>query len=238
MTEWFEEWFGEEYLHLYPHRDDEDADRLVRLIADRLALPPETRVLDVACGAGRHARAFEQLGFRTVGLDLSSPLLARARSITGAPLVRADMRHLPVRPRSLDLVVNLFTSFGYFDDDRDHEAALAAMIEAVRPGGWFVIDFLNASWVRETLVPEEHAVVAGTEVRIERWLHDRERYVMKTISVPDGRQFVERVRLLEPAELRRMIERHGAVVEHQLGSYDGAPASTGAPRAIIMAKAA
>ena len=152
MTEWFEEWFGEEYLELYPHRDAAEAERAVRLIAERVGLQPGWRVLDVACGAGRHARAFELASARCVGVDLSAALLRVARGVTGAPLVRADMRALPIRPRSMDLTVNLFTSFGYFDRDSEHAGALAEMVSTVRTGGWFVIDFLNARAVRSRLV--------------------------------------------------------------------------------------
>ena len=107
------------------------------------AFAPGWRVLDVACGAGRHARAFEAAGARCVGLDLSMALLRVARGVTGAPLVRADMRALPIRPGSMDLTVNLFTSFGYFERDAEHTAALHEMVATLRPRGWFVIDFLN-----------------------------------------------------------------------------------------------
>ena len=82
-------------------------------------------------------------------------LLRLARQVTSAPLVRADMRQLPIRPGSMDLTVNLFTSFGYFEQDAEHTAALGEMIATVRPGGWFVIDFLNPAAVRRQLVPEE-----------------------------------------------------------------------------------
>ena len=100
--EWFEEWFGEEYVQLYPHRDESEAERAVALIARATGLEPGWRVLDLACGAGRHARAFRAVGARCIGLDLSMTLLRRARSVTGAPLIRADMRKIPVRSRSMD----------------------------------------------------------------------------------------------------------------------------------------
>jgi SAM-dependent methyltransferase len=236
MTEWFEEWFGEEYLHLYPHRDDEDADRLVALVADSVPLAPDWRVLDVACGAGRHARAFERRGLRTVGLDLSMHLLIRAREVARVPLVRADMRQLPIRPRSMDLTVNLFTSFGYFDTDLDHLRSLREMLTTVRPGGWFVIDFLGAASVRKTLVPTETLTVGDQEIRVERWLDDGDRFVHKTITVPDGRQFMERVRLYDRSELSAMITSAGGRVRIAYGSYDGAPPDGDAPRTILMAQ--
>lgn len=235
MTEWFEEWFGEEYLHLYPHRDDHDAEDLVELVVSRLAPRPGALVLDVACGAGRHARAFRERGYPTVGLDLSRHLLARAREVAGGPLVRADMRALPVRRGACDLVVNLFTSFGYFEDDADHALALRQMLAAVRPQGWFVIDFLNAPWVRRSLVPVETTVLGGASVRVERWLQEGDRFVIKTISVPDGRQYVERVRLFTPEELAGMITGAGARILHRFGGYDGRALDADAPRTILMA---
>ena len=152
MPEWFEEWFGEEYLELYPHRDEAEAERAVGLIAKATGLAPGWRVLDVACGAGRHARAFRAAGARCVGLDLSLTLLRVARGVTDAPLVRGDMRYLPIRAGSMDLTVSLFTSFGYFEHDEEHAAALREMVTTVRPTGWFVIDFLNAAEVRRRLV--------------------------------------------------------------------------------------
>src|SRR3954453_14159546 len=97
MTEWFEEWFGEDYLRLYPHRDDAEARRAVALINHSVGLSPGWRVLDVGCGAGRHAGAFMQAGACCFGLDLSATLLGVARQVTTAPLIRADMRQLPVR---------------------------------------------------------------------------------------------------------------------------------------------
>src|SRR6476660_2361115 len=155
MTECCEEWFGEEYLQLYPHRDAAEAERAVGLILDRVGFAAGWRVLDVACGAGRHARAFELVRARCVGLDLSAALLRVARGVTGAPLVRADMRALPIRPRSMDLTVDLFTSFGYFDRDSEHAGSLAEMVSTVRTCGWFVIDFLNGRAVRSRLEARE-----------------------------------------------------------------------------------
>ncbi|HEY3012403.1 MAG TPA: methyltransferase domain-containing protein, partial [Gemmatimonadales bacterium] len=179
MTEWFEEWFGEDYLRLYPHRDDADAERAVALICRSVGLQPGWRVLDVACGAGRHARAFAAAGARCIGLDLSATLLRLAREITDAPLVRADMRDLPIRPGSMDLTVNLFTSFGYFERDAEHTTALAEMISTVRPGGWFVIDFLNPAAVRRRLVPEETIELPERTVQVTRSVSPDGRYVCK-----------------------------------------------------------
>jgi SAM-dependent methyltransferase len=233
MSEWFEDWFGEEYLQLYPHRDQLEADRAVALVNEATGLRPGWRVLDVACGAGRHARAFRAAGARCVGLDLSRTLLRVARGVTDAPLVRADMRRLPIRPGSMDLTVSLFTSFGYFDRDEEHAGALREMAGTVRPGGWFVIDFLNAPEVRARLVPQERVRVHGGEADVSRSVSADGHYVCKSIVTPAGRRFTERVRLFEPAEIDGMLARAGIEVRHRFGDYDAAPLGPGSPRTIM-----
>jgi SAM-dependent methyltransferase len=234
MTEWFEEWFGEEYLRLYPHRDEVEAALAVDLIVRTVPFQAGWRVLDVACGAGRHARAFLAAGARCTGVDLSMTLLRLAQQVTAAPLVRADMRQLPIRPGSMDLTVNLFTSFGYFERDAEHAAALDEMIATLRPGGWFVIDFLNPAAVRRQLVPEETLEVAGSTVRVTRSVSPDGRYVCKTIRGAQGRNFRERVRLFEPQQMVSMLEAAGVRVQFRFGGYDAAPMDPGSPRTILV----
>jgi SAM-dependent methyltransferase len=237
MPEWFEEWFGEEYLHLYPHRNDADAERVVSLLARVLPWRRGWRVLDVACGAGRHLVAFEHAGAVPTGCDLSAPLLRRARQATGRPLVRADMRALPFRAASMDLTVNLFTSFGYFAADEEHTDAVGQMLATVRPGGWFVIDFLNAEQVRGDLVPNEAGTFGKTRAEIRRVISADGRFVHKTITLADGRSFEERVRLLAAADLEAMITAHGARVVGRFGDYAGGPLAGGA-RTLLTAQVA
>jgi SAM-dependent methyltransferase len=234
--EWFEEWFGEDYLRLYPHRDDADAERAVALIVRSVPFQAGWRVLDVACGAGRHARAFDAAGARCVGLDLSATLLRMARQVTNAPLVRADMRDLPIRPRSVDLTVNLFTSFGYFDEDSEHTSALREMIATVRPGGWFVIDFLNPASVRRGLVPEETVEVGNSRVEVTRSVSPDGRYVCKSIRSPAGKHYRERVRLFEPEQMAGMLAGAGVDIRLRFGDYDGAPLSHDSARTILLGR--
>jgi SAM-dependent methyltransferase len=238
VTEWFEEWFGEDYLRLYPHRDDADARRAVALIARTVGLQPGWRVLDVACGAGRHAKAFVEAGARCFGLDLSATLLRVARQVTDAPLIRADMRQLPVRPSSMHLTVNLFTSFGYFDRDTEHRMALEEMISTVVPGGWFVIDFLNPAAVRRELIPEEMVHLDGQTVRVTRSVSPDGRYVCKSIRPREGKQFLERVRLFEPEQIMAMLESAGVRVRHRFGNYDGSSLMLDSARTILMGQLA
>ncbi len=238
MTEWFEEWFGEEYLRLYPHRDEADAARLVELIRRHVPWRAGLRVLDVGCGAGRHARALGAAGAQVFGLDLSLCLLQRARATGATSLVRADMRLLPVRDGSMDLTVNLFTSFGYFATDAEHVDALAGMVATVRPGGWIALDFLHADTVIDALVPAERVTLADTPVEVTRRLLEGRRFVEKTIRLADGRRFTERVRLFTPTELESMLAAAGTTIRCRFGDYAGAPLVAGAPRAILIAERA
>src|SRR4051812_50031216 len=118
MTEWFEQWFGEEYHALYPHRDEEDARRAVDLIRGVVRWSAGDRILDLACGPGRHAAALERLGGRGVGVDLSRGLLRRARERARVGLGRGDKRAVAFPGGGFALGGEPFTSFGvFFCDD-------------------------------------------------------------------------------------------------------------------------
>ncbi len=237
MTEWFEQWFGEEYLQLYPHRDADDAAAAVELIDSVLPFAGRL-VFDLACGPGRHAQLIRAAGAAVFGLDLSLPLLRRARRAT-PPLsvVRGDMRVLPFRNQAFDVVVNLFTSFGYFTSDAQHDAVLHDIARVLRKGGSFVLDFLNADQVKAELVSSEDRLVANQRVAIERHLSDNERFVVKEMHlVGEGRSFLERVRLYSVPELEAMLVRHGLAVRERFGDYSGAELTTNSPRAFLVAE--
>jgi SAM-dependent methyltransferase len=237
MSEWFESWFGEEYVALYPHRNEAEAERAVALIAGTLGTRSVQRVLDLACGSGRHARYLGQRWW-TSGVDLSETLLGIAqRNGIPARLVRADIRELPYRQSSFDLVVNLFTSFGYFETDAEHERVIQDIRRVMTAGGTFVLDFFNARQVEEQLVPYDESSIAGRKVEQRREITDDGRFVVKHISIKDdGRQFVERVRLFSQRDLVSMLDRAGFRVEKSYGDYDGGPLTETSPRVILFAR--
>lgn len=237
MTEWFEQWFGEEYLHAYPHRDDADAERLVRLLESHGVAGAGERVLDLGCGPGRHAAAFARRGALVVGLDLSLPLLRAARRRGAGSLVRGDMRRLPFGTAAFDVVLNLFTSFGYFASDEEHCVVVREAARVLRPGGWFVLDFLNASAVRAGLVARDERRTGNATVVQERRISADGRFVIKNIQVSgNSRTFTERVRLYEREDLERMLAASGVTLETAAGDYDGAPHGTASPRLILVGR--
>ena len=238
MTEWFEQWFGEEYHVLYPHRDEAEALRAVALIRRVAPWSPGDWVLDLACGAGRHAAELERAGAHVVGLDLSPAMLLRAQRRVRGPLVRGDMRTLPFRPGGFGLVVNLFTSFGYFRSDLEHGTVMHQVADVLAPGGRFVIDYLNADQVRRTLRHDSEQIQQGdATARVKRRFSEEGLYVVKEIELrAENRSFQERVRLFTPAELEEMLTSSGLEVVGRYGDYDGGPLNGDTPRTILVAR--
>ena len=236
---WWESWFGEEYLELYPHRDLASARREVAFALERLGAHPMP-ILDLACGAGRHSLRLAEKGIVPVGLDYSAPLLelARARAQT-LPFVRGDMRALPFGDGAFRSVVNFFTSFGYFLRETDNMAVVKEIERVLAPGGRFLCDTFGRDHVVSRLVPEESRSTAEREYRIRRWWNEETRRVEKEIEVRRGGStmtFRESVRAYTAEELCRMFRQAGLTVEETWGDFQGGPPGSDAPRLIVLAR--
>lgn len=234
-TEWFESWFGEEYVALYPHRDAAEAEHVVELIEETAKIARNARTLDLACGAGRHSKILARQ-WCTTGLDLSEVLLRMAhRETPEAKFVRGDMRVLPFCTGAFELVVNLFTSFGYFSDDASHMRVVKEVARVTAPGGTFVLDFLNTAHLRETLVPYDERVIGDRVVEQRRSISDDDKYVIKHICVRGtDKEYVERVRLFEAGDLSFMLTTAGFQVTSSFGNYDRTPLTHESPRVILV----
>ncbi|MDL2716176.1 MAG: class I SAM-dependent methyltransferase [Acidobacteriota bacterium] len=242
---WYAEWFGEEYLALYPERDDREARQQAVFVGGLLA--PYARLgrlrfLDLACGTGRHAVALHEGLGGVVGLDLSARLLLQARQRQGPARpswVRSDMRRLPFRTGSFGAVVNFFTSFGYFDDLADDARVVQEVARLLVPGGAFLSDVFNAERVIGALAVREEKTVAGARVSIRRRYDAATRRVEKEIEMGSGeekRVFKERVRAYTEHELRSLHRAAGLTVRAAYGNFDGTPFDRGkSPRLILLA---
>lgn len=240
---WYEDWFNSDaYDLVYRSRDEDEAEDLVDLVTRTVSLTPGARVLDVGCGRGRHAVSFARRGYRVTGMDLSERALSIAhdraeKEQLDITFVRGDMRE-PVAENAFDLVVNLFTAFGYFTDPNDHLRAVKALQAAACPGGYVVQDFMNAPAVMATFVPEDERMIGDVHVRQARRLRDGR--IEKSITLSrdgDVHTFEESVELLDRADFESMYRRAGLTVQHVFGDYDGSPYTAASPRLILVSSA-
>ncbi len=221
--EWFAEWFDSPYYHtLYKNRDEDEARRVLDNFLRALNLPAGARVLDLACGKGRHARYLAEKGFDVTGLDISAGSISFARQFEHERLAfyQHDMRQA-FRVNYFDAVVNFFTSFGYFQDDRDHVLTLKNVWKNLRPGGLLLIDYFNSDWVRLHLVHQEQKEVDGIPFDIRKSI--RGGHVHKSIEfVTGGRRFVyrERVRLFSLTDFESLLRASGMQLRTAFGSYE------------------
>ncbi|MDR6131123.1 SAM-dependent methyltransferase [Chryseobacterium sp. SORGH_AS_1175] len=154
--EWFESWFDTPYYHLlYSNRDYTEAESFITALTSELQLPPGSRIIDLACGKGRHSVFLNKLGYDVLGLDLSRQSIEHNKQFENQTLLFDvhDMRN-PIEADPMDAVFNLFTSFGYFESERDDKKVFKSVYDVLKPGGFFVLDYLNESFVKNSLVPE------------------------------------------------------------------------------------
>ena len=238
---WYEDWFDrDEYELVYQCRDEDEAERAVDLV-ERLAAPDAgAEIVDAGCGRGRHARALARRGYRITGFDLSARALRQARRRAEAEglsvrFVQNDLRQ-PLCTTCADGVVNLFSSFGYFEKEADHQRAVQALAETLRPGGFLVQDFLNAPEAERTLVPEDTTRRGGVEINQQRWIEgDR---INKEITLHENgaeRTFTESVRLLTLGDFETLYAAAGLTLRETCGDYDGRAYAADSPRLILYA---
>ncbi len=220
-SNWFASWFDSPYYHvLYKDRNEMEAQIFMDNIVNYLNLPQDSKILDLACGKGRHSIYLNQLGFNVTGADLSSNSITIASLNENETLkfIEHDMRKPFVE--KFDAIFNLFTSFGYFENEEDNINTLKAIKDSLTEYGFAVIDFMNVPHVLANLVPEEVKIVDGIEFHIKRYFKDN--YIFKEINFYDlGEKFhfIEKVRALNLEEFESMMQKAGIFLLDVFGDY-------------------
>jgi SAM-dependent methyltransferase len=239
--EWFETWFDSSYYPvLYAHRDEKEADGFVSKLFARLDIEKGTRVLDLGCGSGRHSIIMHKLGMRVFGLDLSMARIEEGRISAGSNgpvFLVGDMRNF-VLDEPVDVVCNLFTSFGYFGSKLENEEVLRNVWKNLTAGGKLIIDFMNTPRILRDLVKEEILERQGYTFQIRRAYSDG--LLRKKISVTDGSKqlhFEECVQALFLEDFIALFASCGFHLLFTFGDYSLEPYDTNnSPRMILIAE--
>jgi len=220
---WFSTWFDSPYYHiLYDQRDENEASAFIKAIQQRLKTPKNCFVLDAACGQGRHAKTLHEFGFKVDGFDLSPKNIEAANhySADNLSFFVHDIRDPLPNAGVYDLVCNFFTSFGYFDLKSDNQSAFNSLSTALKPGGVFLMDFFNPTYVLDHLVGQETVIKQGISFEINRWAKDG--FLFKSIDFRDQKEifhFEEKVELISKSDFLEYAFNSGLTWTGMLGDY-------------------
>ena len=243
---WFEKWFSSKfYLELYQHRDEEDARWIINLLQRSISVNTRSSVLDIACGSGRHSLELARRGFNVTGFDLSKFLIGEAKigqkeskekDLKVRFLIK-DMRNFNFN-NSFDIAVNIFTSFGYFDNDQENFSVIRNVSDSLKTGGYFLFDFLNKRYLEENLISMTKKKHGSSTVIQRRKIEDG--FVKKNITISEGdkvSEFNETLRLYSLVEFKKAFEGYGLKIQNLFGDYFGNKFNeTKSQRLIIIAR--
>ena len=219
--EWFKDWFDTKYYHiLYQDRNDDEAQLFMQNLLSFIKLQKNSKLLDMPCGKGRHAIFLNSLGYDVIGADLSENSINYAKAFTNNTLnfLVHDMRQ-PFNTK-FDAIFNLFTSFGYFDDEETNIKVLHNLKKGLKENGVLVVDFMNVNYVQQHLVAEEIITKNNIVFNIKRSIKDN--FIVKEINfTADGREhcFIERVKYLSLETLKNFIKKANLKLKHTFGDY-------------------
>jgi len=220
---WYEAWFNSPYYFvLYEKRDEAEAARFINNLLGYLKPSPKAKILDLACGTGRHARYLAEKGFDVTGIDLAPNSIEEARQYEQDNLsfYVHDMRNL-FRTNYFDYVFNFFTSFGYFDTEKDHHRVLWSANKALKNDGLLVIDYFNAYHAINNMIPIEEKDRQGIKFNIRKYV--RKNKIIKKIRFSDKDEthsFEERVSIFTLVDFERYFLKCGFRLRDVFGNYD------------------
>ena len=225
--EWFESWFDTPYYHLlYNNRDYTEAENFIQALTNELQLPKNSTIIDLACGKGRHSVFLNKLGYNVLGLDLSAQSIAHNKQFETSPndnpslkFAIHDMRN-NIDSEPVDAVFNLFTSFGYFDDEKEDQKEFDSFSKVLKFGGLFVLDFMNQQWVKNTLVEKTDTKRGDLTFHISKKIENQ--FIIKDIDFEDeGKSFhfFEKVKLHTIEKIEAYAEKAGFERLNIWGNY-------------------
>lgn len=240
---WFKNTFDFLYPILYAHRTIEAASPETLFSIKQTGLKAGDHVLDLCCGGGRHMAHLIKTTRHVTGLDYSPHLLEIARQTVGPeiPLIRGDMRALPF-VEEFDVVMNYFTSFGYFHEQAENQQVMHEMVKALKPGGRLFVDYMNKDHAIQNLQSKTQRVAEGFNIIERRWIEKDESRINKVTIISQGDDEIkhsgESVQLYTESEFISMFEEAGITIDSVFGNYTEAGISPDLPRMIVTGRKA
>jgi SAM-dependent methyltransferase len=240
--QWFESWFDSPYYHiLYKHRDDIEAELFIDTIYTIFKILPQHTILDLGCGKGRHSLYMAQKKNNVLGVDLAANSILEAQKTalkmnigSNLEFQVGDMRNFNLDIR-FDFVLNLFTSFGYFDDKTDNLKVIESIARHQSTGGILLIDYFNSQLVRKNGEVKNSQLIDGIEFHTYKQIS--EGHVIKDIQFSDqgiDYQFQEKVQLFEADEIESMLRKFGYKLIGNFGDFNLNAYNENSPRSIIV----
>ena len=242
MQSWFKNWFNSPYYHqLYFNRDESEAAAFINKLIEYLKPAQGSCMLDVACGKGRHSLQLANKGFDVTGIDLSEDSIKEALQYESETLhfYQHDMR-LPFRINYYDYAFNFFTSFGYFQTQRENDNAIRTIAQSLKPTGTFVMDYLNVHYAEDNMVHRSEKEIDGVNFIITKW-HDETHFYKKIMIEDDALQepivHTEKVSKFTVGDFTEMFAYQGLQIKEVFGDYSFANYSINkSPRLIMIAQ--
>ena len=226
MSEWFVDWFDSPYYHiLYKSRSDKEAALFIDNLEKKMGFETKKLFCDMACGKGRHAIYLNKKGYEVFGLDLSKNNIKIAKEQENKTLhfYVHDIRKT-FKNNFFDVVLNLFTSFGYFENNLENQSAIQAIGKSIKPNGILILDYMNSRKAIEEFNTQYEKEVDGIQFQISKKIEKG--YIYKHISFKIKEKifdFEERVKLLFFADFKTFFQNSGLQIEQIFGNYDLEP---------------
>jgi 2-polyprenyl-3-methyl-5-hydroxy-6-metoxy-1,4-benzoquinol methylase len=224
-NEWFKNWFNSTYYHiLYNNRNENEAEAFMQKLVGYLNVKPNSYILDVACGKGRHSKALSDMGFFVSGIDLSTESIEQASALANDNLefFVHDMR-LPFRVNYYNYAFNLFTSFGYFNSNREHQNAIRAIANSIVNEGILVIDYLNVAYEENLLINYHEKQIDAYTFEITKW-HTKQHFFKKVQVVCENELpqhlSTERVAKFSVSDFEAMLLKQNMQIVKVFGDYN------------------
>jgi len=221
---WFKEWFDTSFYHqLYANRDENEAAAFVDNLIDELQPRDHSVMLDLGCGAGRHAKKLASHGYNVVGLDLAASSIRAAKKVhvPGVQFYQHDMR-LPFCVSRFNYVFSFFTSFGYFKCAEENNEVVKNISMSLKPKGTLVLDYLNVNYSEDNQVDNEEKEIDGIIYHITRWndaTHFYKLIEIDNIQAEGKFEYMEKVEKLRLVDFDILFKRNGLKLKKVFGDY-------------------